>query len=131
MAPKSRSLPFAVLSILVASVTFQASAAEFGGRKATPLGSWKPINNLKDPWVVEIARFAVAEHNRPDNATKLEFVSVVDGKTQVVAGLNYKLVISAKVGGRSEKPNYYEAVVFDKAWEKLLQLTSFKRLLQG
>ncbi|KAL6542940.1 hypothetical protein OROHE_010460 [Orobanche hederae] len=75
-------------------------------------GGWQPIKDPTKPSVVEIARFAVAEHNEQANATRLEFMSVVRGETQVVAGLNYRLVIAAKdCFGKSAKPVNYLAVI--------------------
>ncbi|GFP99823.1 cysteine proteinase inhibitor 5 [Phtheirospermum japonicum] len=101
-----------------------------GGSKI--VGGWQPIKNLTDPSVVKIANFAVAEHNQEPKATKLEFVSIISGERQVVAGLNYKLVISAtESGSKSTKPDYYSTTVYEKSWEKLLKLISFQKLLKN
>ncbi|KAK6938876.1 Cystatin domain [Dillenia turbinata] len=85
-------------------------------------GGWQPITNLKDPHVVEIAEFAVTQHNKVAKEN-LKFESVIKGETQVVAGMNYKLVLAAKDG---EAENNYEAVVWEKAWLGYRNLTSFK-----
>ncbi|KAK6154605.1 hypothetical protein DH2020_008853 [Rehmannia glutinosa] len=96
MALKSCSLPLAILTIMVALVSIQASAAVLGGRKEIIVGDYKPIKNLTDPWVVEIARFAVAVQNHSSNSTNtLEFVSIVKGYIQVSEDLND---VSAKDG---------------------------------
>ncbi|KAF3451836.1 hypothetical protein FNV43_RR07932 [Rhamnella rubrinervis] len=106
--------------ILVLLALFVASAAS-AARSNALLGGWKPIEDLKDPHVKEIAEFAVSEHNKQSKAD-LKFDSVVKGESQVVAGTNYRLVISVKNGKASE---LYQAVVWEKTWEHFLKLTSF------
>ncbi|CAH8337858.1 unnamed protein product [Eruca vesicaria subsp. sativa] len=64
-----------------------------------------------DEEVVELAMFAIAEHNR-HSKTNLVYVDVVQGTMQVVHGLLYRLIISAKTGTRAAKN--YEAVVWEK-----------------
>ncbi|EHA8586682.1 cysteine proteinase inhibitor 1 [Cocos nucifera] len=86
------------------------------------LGGWQPIKNVNDAHVQEIAKFAVSEHNKLAN-TRLAFSKVVKGETQVVSGINYRLVVEAKNGGTTAK---YEAVVWEKAWEGFRKLTSFE-----
>ncbi|XP_073049282.1 cysteine proteinase inhibitor 5-like [Primulina eburnea] len=119
MALKSRSLILAILPILVASISYEVSAALGGGR----IGVWQQIKNPQDPRVLKIAKFAVEEHNKQAGA-ELKFVKVIKGETQVVSGTNYRLVISAKDIGASGLKNY-EAVVWVKPWQKFRQLTSF------
>ncbi|MQM16017.1 hypothetical protein Taro_048970 [Colocasia esculenta] len=85
------------------------------------VGGYQPIRNVKDPHIQEIGKFAVEEHNKQAGKA-LVFVRVVSGEQQVVAGTNYKLVIEAKDAGVT---NTYEAVVYDKPWEKVRELTSF------
>ena len=114
------ALPLAVLAVLAMAVCLDVSAA-LGGPK---LGGWKPIKDPKDPSVVEIGRFAISERNK-EAKSNLQFQEVVKGETQVVSGMNYKLVIAAKDGSA---PHQYEAVVWDKPWEKSRKLTSFKEL---
>ncbi|KAF5177758.1 Histidine-containing phosphotransfer protein [Thalictrum thalictroides] len=77
------------------------------------VGGWKPIEDIKDPHVQELGKFAVSEHNK-EAKTDLSFNEVVRGDTQVVSGLNYRLVVTAKDG--SLKKNEYEAIVWEKAW---------------
>ncbi|MQM02766.1 hypothetical protein Taro_035539 [Colocasia esculenta] len=85
------------------------------------VGGYRPIPNIKDPHVQEIAEFAVAEYNKQVGKA-LVFISVVSGEQQVVAGTNYKLVIEAEDCGVIKT---YETVVYDKSWEKVRELTSF------
>ncbi|XP_070001996.1 cysteine proteinase inhibitor 5 [Nicotiana tabacum] len=90
-------LAVTLLAVVVASLFFHASAALGGG--GLP-GGWSPISDTKDPQVVEIGKFAVNEYNKQAK-TNLVFKRVKKGATQVVAGTNYRLVISANDGGRS------------------------------
>ncbi|XP_027339198.1 cysteine proteinase inhibitor 5-like [Abrus precatorius] len=106
------SLPF--LSLLV----FSATCSE------TIPGGWTAIKNVKDPHVVEIAKYAVSEYDKRSGA-KLKLVSVVKGETQVVAGTNYRLVLKAKDGSATAN---YQAVVWEKPWLKFKNLTSFNPL---
>lgn len=90
------------------------------------VAGWEPIRNASgDPEVRGIAEFAVAEHNG-EAKSPLRFVSVVKGEKQVVAGTRYRLALRARDGGRKEAE--YEAVVWEKAWEKFRRLISFTLL---
>ncbi|KAL7088542.1 hypothetical protein ACP275_13G133300 [Erythranthe tilingii] len=115
MAPKSRSLLFPLLLILLVS-----SINETG---ATFFGIWRPINDLKGQVVEQIAKFAVTEHNKKAK-TSLEFVSVVQGETKLVSGKNYRLVISAKDSAAAQ-PKNYSVVVWSRPWIKFQQLLTF------
>ncbi|KAI7756891.1 hypothetical protein M8C21_030305 [Ambrosia artemisiifolia] len=90
--------------------------------EGTLAGGWKPIPNVTDATVVDIGKFAVDEHNKNDHAN-LKFVNVVKGESQVVAGMNYNLTVTAADGGVEYS---YVALVWDKPWEKFRQLVSFK-----
>ncbi|KAK9715078.1 hypothetical protein RND81_06G141800 [Saponaria officinalis] len=101
---------FFVLSLVAVTATTSAI-----------VGSYKPIPDLHDTHVQEIAKYAVSEHNKLTSA-RLEYVEIVKGESQVVAGTNYRLVISTKDGGAVKN---YEAVVYEKPWAHYLSLTSF------
>ncbi|XP_010057838.2 cysteine proteinase inhibitor 1 [Eucalyptus grandis] len=101
-----------LLQVLAAGATRDGAA----GR------GWEPIKNLNDPYVQEIAKFAIKTHN-DEAKTGLVLEKVVKGETQVVAGTNYKLVVAAKDGADTKN---FEAVVWDKPWEHFRSLTSFK-----
>ncbi|KAL3820806.1 hypothetical protein ACJIZ3_006711 [Penstemon smallii] len=122
MAVKSRSILFVLLTILVASISYQTSAKGVGSNN---VGGWKPVPSTKDRYVVSIAKFALAEHNKRANDA-LVFVAVVKGELLTAGGKKYKLEISAKEAGAASKN--YEAVVLDRHWKKPRQLTSFKKL---
>ncbi|KAL8252359.1 hypothetical protein R6Q59_036052 [Mikania micrantha] len=96
------------------------SSVALGGR--TVSGGWSPISDVTDPKVVDIAKFAVDEHNKADHAS-LKFAKVVKGESQVVAGMNYNLTITAADGTADHD---YVVFVWDKPWQKFRQLVSFK-----
>ncbi|TYI23699.1 hypothetical protein ES332_A06G182800v1 [Gossypium tomentosum] len=108
---------FVLLSLSLLFLPFIFSNAEkghlFGGRT--------PIKDIKDPHVMEIAEFAVDEYNKQSNSS-LILQKVVKGETQVVAGINYRLVLKAKNGSMAKK---YQAVVWEKSWLNFRNLTSF------
>lgn len=92
---------------------------------STLVGGWTPIKNLTDPHLKELGGFAVAEHDKVANE-RLEFVKVVKADRQVVAGMNYRLVLEVKDG--NGKVVQYQAVVWEKAGSGSRQLTSFNRV---
>ncbi|KAK3218845.1 hypothetical protein Dsin_012815 [Dipteronia sinensis] len=93
-----------------------------GADKEPLLGGWSPIKDLSDPHVKEIAEFAVAEYNK-QSKDGLVLKSLVSGETQVVSGMNYRLVV---VAAKKAATNHYEAVVWEKSWLNYRNLTSFK-----
>lgn len=117
LAPKS------VLLILVAVilVTDQVLSRPL-------LGGWQPIANPNAPKIKEIGKFAVEEHNRAVSGSSykpLGFLNVVRGEYQIVAGINYRLFIKAKKD-RGSTVHMYKATVFDRSWEKIRKLRSFR-----
>lgn len=116
MAPKS--LPILLLTFF--SILTLSTAAL--------VGAYRPIEDLNDPYVAEIAKFAVNEHNKQAK-TSLVLSKVIGGESQVVQGTNYKLQIKVKgAAPRDVQPQVYEAVVWDKPWEKFRELVSFTRM---
>ncbi|BAS71501.1 Os01g0270100, partial [Oryza sativa Japonica Group] len=69
-----------------------------------------------------LARFAVDEHNKRENAL-LEFVRVVEAKEQVVAGTLHHLTLEALEAGRKK---VYEAKVWVKPWLDFKELQEFR-----
>ncbi|KAF8026359.1 hypothetical protein BT93_F2987 [Corymbia citriodora subsp. variegata] len=121
--PKMRLLILAIAATAAAAVLvfLEVSAARVAPRG--PLfGGWMLIANLSDPHVRETAEFAVKTHN-DEAKTGLLLEKVFKGEMQVVGGANYRLVIKAK--DRAGTKNY-EAVVWERLWEHLRGLTSFK-----
>ncbi|XP_061344379.1 cysteine proteinase inhibitor 5-like [Gastrolobium bilobum] len=107
-----------VLFLSLSAFTFTAVRSE------ARVGGWKPIQNIADPHVTEIANYAVTEYDNR-SGSKLKLVKVIKGETQVVAGTNYRLVLAAKDESATK---HYEAVVWEKVWEHFKNLTSFKPL---
>ncbi|GAB4826495.1 hypothetical protein Ancab_033391 [Ancistrocladus abbreviatus] len=118
MYPRQLSVLF--LSLLLLYFTVSGVCA---GRAAV-VGTYRPIKDLNDPHLIEIAMFAVAEHNKEEQMD-LEYTKIVKGESQVVAGINYRLVIAAK---DSADLGNYEAVVYERTWEHYRSLTSFKKV---
>ncbi|KAL5705298.1 hypothetical protein ACHQM5_023622 [Ranunculus cassubicifolius] len=108
-----------LVSAMVATIaaTVVPSKNGLGGGGAL-VGSYKPIPDVKDAHVQEVAKFAVTEHNKQDK-TNLRYDSVVKGQMQVVH----------KVRGNTV--NNYLGEVYEKAWEGYMNLTSFKALLRA
>lgn len=100
--------------------------------KPSYVAGWQVVSNLTDPMVVEIAEFAVKEHNKRANPI-LGLVSVLKGETQIVNGENYRLIILARDGLKAKTSaaaeSNYRVVVWDKPWKKERRLLSFERLL--
>lgn len=72
--------------------------------------------------IENLARFAVDEHNKKENAM-LEFKKVVNVKEQVVAGTVYYITLEAADG---DKVKIYEAKVWVKPWMHFKELQDFK-----
>lgn len=72
--------------------------------------------------IEDLARFAVQEHNKKENAM-LEFVKVVNTKQQVVAGTVYYLTIEATEAGQKK---LFEAKVWVKPWMNFKEVQEFK-----
>jgi cystatin-C len=93
-----------------------------GAREEILDGAPSRIENLNDPHVIEIAKFAVTEFNKQIGA-KLKFDKVIEGESQPVAGTNYRLIISTS--SSNSVPNTYEAVVYERPWQHVRDLVSF------
>ncbi|KAI6704643.1 hypothetical protein NL676_007605 [Syzygium grande] len=116
-----RLLILAAAAVLLLLKVSTAGAA----RREALLGGWNPIKDLSDPFVGEIAGFAIKTHN-DEAKTGLVLEKVLRGETQVVSGTNYRIIIQVKDGAETKN---FEAVVFDKSWEHVRRLTSFKPVL--
>ncbi|WOK95469.1 multicystatin-like [Canna indica] len=86
------------------------------------VGGWQPINGgTSDPHIQKLAQFAVSENNKQQGAS-FELVNVVKAEMQVVAGINYRLLLNAK--SKSGSVDTYLAVVFESLKSEL-KLVSF------
>ncbi|KAL6546828.1 hypothetical protein OROMI_022549 [Orobanche minor] len=121
MAPKSSAFLLTILSVLLVLAPNVASA------RGAIVGGWRPIKNLKDPEVVEIAQYAVMEHNKKAH-TDLSMVNLFKGERQVVAGTKYRFVVAAGYGPGASDPKNYSAVVLCKPWQGIKQLLSFEEI---
>ncbi|KAJ4835801.1 hypothetical protein Tsubulata_029235, partial [Turnera subulata] len=112
------------VSLILLLLCLLSAAAAALTAEAALVGGWKPIKDLKDPHVIEIAEFAVGEYGRQAHA-QLKLDKVLKGETQVVSGVNYRLVLAVKQeeGAGSKR---YEAIVWEKPWANFKNLTSFK-----
>ncbi|XP_021900904.1 cysteine proteinase inhibitor A-like [Carica papaya] len=72
----------------------------------------------------ELARFAVNEHNRKENAL-LQFKRIVNVRQQVVGGMMYYITLEALEGHRTK---VYEAKVWVQLWENSRSLEEFTLL---
>ncbi|RDX68459.1 hypothetical protein CR513_52552, partial [Mucuna pruriens] len=64
-------------------------------------------NNVE---IQKLARFAVDEYNKKENAS-LEYVGVISAQKQVVSGFKYYITLEAKDDGIKK---VYEAIVWEK-----------------
>ena len=89
----------------------------------TTLGGVHPSHGSQNSVEIEnLARFAVDEHNKKENAM-VEFVRVVKATEQVVAGTLHHLTVEATDAG---KKKLYEAKVWVKPWMNFKELQEFK-----
>ncbi|RCV10494.1 hypothetical protein SETIT_2G116300v2 [Setaria italica] len=121
-----RTTILVVIAIVAIQIVATPSMAGVtGGRFIKPAGvpgGYSPWN-INDPHVQELGGWAVSEHVKEAN-DGLKFNKVVSGDVQVVAGLNYRLIIDAfDSNGKDAK---YEAVVWEKDWINFRKLLSFK-----
>ncbi|KAK9291013.1 hypothetical protein L1049_009196 [Liquidambar formosana] len=95
---------------------------EMATRKTT-LGGIHDCKGMQNSAEIEsLARFAVDEHNKKENAL-LEFARVLKAKEQVVAGKMYHLTLEAIDAGKNK---IYEAKVWVKPWMNFKELQEFK-----
>ncbi|KAL6645597.1 hypothetical protein ACP70R_017205 [Stipagrostis hirtigluma subsp. patula] len=108
------------LLILVAAVVYAAAMPA----AALILGVWAPIPDVNDAHIQEVGAWAVAEHGKRAN-DGLRFGSVVSGEQQVVAGMNYRLVVDAmNLAGQHVR---YNAAVYEVEWTNTRELQSFEK----
>lgn len=120
----------------------------FSNTEAKPStdGVWKPIRNVDDSLIIEVAYFAVGRQTTYKfGDDSLVFSSVIRGKQkamnqsmeydvvskkQVIEGTLYDLVLSAKIGYQSTAPpKNYRAIVWSTLWlETAFKLISFKEI---
>lgn len=75
-------------------------------------GGWSPITNINDPYVRQIAEFAVNDHDKR-TGQNFKLQRVIKGQSQVVAGVRYDLTFAVTDGSAS---HIIEATVQDQPW---------------
>ncbi|KAJ9565697.1 hypothetical protein OSB04_001663 [Centaurea solstitialis] len=88
------------------------------------LGGLKNSSASNSADVDSLARFAVQEHNKKENAL-LEFARVVKAQEQVVAGTLHHLTLEIVDAGEKK---IYEAKVWVKPWMNFKELQEFKHV---
>ncbi|CAL0302539.1 unnamed protein product [Lupinus luteus] len=71
-----------------------------------------------------LARFAVDEHNKKQNAL-LEFGRVISAQQKVVSGTLHHITLEAKDG---DKKKVYEAKVWEKPWLNFKEVQEFNHV---
>ncbi|XP_070050376.1 cysteine proteinase inhibitor 4-like [Nicotiana tomentosiformis] len=95
MAQQFNFLLLSSLSIIVVASSFFHVSSATSGLRHNFLDGEQPIKNPNDPKVVEIATFAVNEHNK-EAKSKFRLVRVIAGGTDIIPdGTVYQLEISA------------------------------------
>ncbi|KAK9923234.1 hypothetical protein M0R45_031664 [Rubus argutus] len=117
--------PHYLIAILALLFPLIAAARDQNGGSAIP---WKPLENINDPHVTEIANFAVTTHNLQDKKN-LVFQKVTKGFYHKEVGTLYRLVIRVKNDKSVLTPTAdYEAVVLEKRWAEYKKLVSFVQI---
>jgi len=101
-----------VLAVLILLVTACPLAGQ--ARQAMPGGYTTAA--VTDNNVIRAASFAVrAQEKASGKTTKLELVKILKAKSQVVAGVNYRLTLRVRLNGKEKTA---KAVVWWQAWRK-------------
>ena len=90
---------------LPAAMIFLALYLGFGGAlglaaQQQPTGGYQEAPK-DDPAVVSAAKFAVTDQQAKQGGT-VELVSIKRAETELVSGINYRLCLKVKVGGKSQ-----------------------------
>lgn len=88
------------------------------------VGCYRPITYINDLDLIKATKFVVTEYNKQSGA-KLKFKKLTECESQVVAGMNYNLTLSATEGSVLK---IYETVVWERLWLYIQNLTSFAPL---
>ncbi|GAB4827751.1 Cysteine proteinase inhibitor 6 [Ancistrocladus abbreviatus] len=117
------------LLLIISAFAFQFANASCSDYQSVPeaematLGGIRESRGSENSQEIEtLARFAIDEHNKKENAL-LEFARVVKAKEQVVAGTMHHLTLEAIDSG---KKKLYEAKIWVKPWMNFKELQEFK-----
>lgn len=101
-------------------------AANLAAANGVAAGGWNEIPDvLNNTHIQDLGKFAVIGFNNL-TGSELSFYAVFEAQAQIVAGLNFGLVIQAL---DSDLPKMYKAYVWEKPWEGFKNLTSFEPVL--
>ncbi|CAN0862674.1 Cysteine proteinase inhibitor 6 [Linum grandiflorum] len=122
--PTFTSFTLTLLLLLSSSIAFNSGLSQVSDHQMATLGGIRdsPAADSNSAHIEGLARFAVDEHNKKENAV-VEFLRVVEAKEQVVAGTMHHLVIEAADAG---KKTLYKAKVWVKPWMNFKELQEFK-----
>ena len=86
------------------------AAADSEVKEPPPLivGGFYTVANVDDSSVVEMANFAAAAIATKENSKPIKVLKVVSAETQIVAGTNYKMVLSLVDADKNDKPRTCE-----------------------
>ncbi|KAH9621975.1 hypothetical protein KSS87_010213 [Heliosperma pusillum] len=113
-----------LISYLNQQVIGSGYCSEPSSTMATLGGLRESQGTPNDVEIDSLARFAVDQHNKNENAI-LEFGRVIKAKEQMVAGTMHHLTIEAVEAG---KKKLYEAKVWVKPWLNFKELQEFKHV---
>ncbi|KAI3968088.1 hypothetical protein MKX01_015608 [Papaver californicum] len=113
------SSSFLIISFLLFICFLSSSSSSVDALGGKRLGEKTEIEDVKtNNEVQDLGKYSVGQYNlkfKKGEKGSLTFKEVVKAESQVVAGIQYFLKVSAIQNG---KPKLYDAVVVVKAWEK-------------
>ncbi|KAL3366981.1 hypothetical protein AABB24_011614 [Solanum stoloniferum] len=95
------------------------------GDDIAKLGGITDVPFPNNPEFRDLARFAVQDYNKKENA-HLEFVEVLNVKEQVVAGMMYYITLVATDAGYKK---IYKTKIWVKEWENFKEVQEFKQIV--
>lgn len=112
-----------LISVWVLAMVFAASVV------TANQGAYSPVA-VTNTEVVAAAEFAInaqeqhLQDERKTESTRLKMIKILSAQQQVVAGMNYRLILKVNIDGQEKEA---EAVVWWQAWRKPdpYQLTSW------
>ncbi|WVZ57396.1 hypothetical protein U9M48_007785 [Paspalum notatum var. saurae] len=120
----TRTMSTRALLILTAMLLAAGAIAAAAVRAGPRPGGWSAIGDVSDPHIQELGGWAVAEHDRRVGGDgRLRFGEVTSGEEQVVAGMNYKLVLNA-TDAADGVVAAYAAFMYERVWTNTRQLSS-------
>jgi hypothetical protein len=100
MRKRLRKSLLTALTAAALCTAFVNASAGARARQTPPLAGGYGDARVSEPQVLEAARFAVREEGRREGR-RVSLVAVRRAEQQVVAGLNYRLRLSVRAGGRA------------------------------